>query len=248
MLVLGVGGAWLLGVLSLMAVRLLAASGSIGARYGFLVAFGWWLYERGDRTGIVNMTLNTVHNGILKFDTIVSDRKLENVWQNQYVVQMLRAARKRTTVEYPLVTFDEEEDIEGLFKRIVSTVTVVENGQRKRVVVRRADDYRAVYGPLLGLCSEKLTNAGALLLSIKAPMVEHKIVAALTYEKLTNTRARHFRVMLVQEAELLALPDECPALWHPDHATRYKTLCFLRDEYKRNPQFFGVLYSWTPIT
>ena len=52
---------------------------------------------RGDERNTINITLNIVVDNHLKFDTIVSDRRIWNVWPNQYRVYLIRRAAKLTT-------------------------------------------------------------------------------------------------------------------------------------------------------
>ena len=49
-------------------------------------ATGWFDYVRGDDRNIINVTLNMVIDSHLKFDTIVADRRVWDVWPNQYRV------------------------------------------------------------------------------------------------------------------------------------------------------------------
>ena len=82
--------------------------------------------------------------------------------------------------------------------------------QDPRVRLIREDDYKATYGPLISLVSEKCNNDNAIDLALGRPMDEHRFVIALTFEKLHNRRARHLRAMVIWEEALRSLPPECP--------------------------------------
>jgi hypothetical protein len=89
---------------------------------------------------------------------------------------------------------------------VVTTSTIVENGKTRRVRLIREDDYKAVYGPLISLVSEKCNNDNAIDLALGRPMEEHRFVIALTFERLHNRRARHLRAMVMWEEALRNLP------------------------------------------
>ena len=67
-------------------IRSLGGAGSKGLTVLGRYATGWFDYVRGDDRNTINVTLNMVVDGHLKFDTIVADRRVWNVWPNQYRV------------------------------------------------------------------------------------------------------------------------------------------------------------------
>src|SRR5262249_40080781 len=160
---------------------------------------------------IINVTLNMVVDNHLKFDTLVADRRIWYVWPNAYHQQMIRRAAKRTTAENPVVLFPETKprpkSLGGRVRRrlgrriekTLASVTVVENGKSQRVPMTRENDYKATYGPLISLISEKASNDSAIDLSLGYLMEEHRFVVALTFEQLTSRRARHLRAMVISE-------------------------------------------------
>ena len=119
---------------------------------------------------------------------------------------------------------------------------MVENGRRQRVRLMREDDYKATYGPLISLVSEKCTNDHAIDLALGQPMTEFRFVIALTFEKLNNRRARHLRAMVMSEEMLRNLPADCPRLDLDEHHTRFRTLQAIARQY-RHPERFGVVKS-----
>ena len=48
-----------------------------------------------------------VVDGHLKFDTIVAERRVIDVWPNTYRVSLIRRACKRTTLDNPVIEFPE---------------------------------------------------------------------------------------------------------------------------------------------
>ena len=78
-------------------IRSLGGAGSKGLTVLGRYATGWLDYVRGDDRNTINVTLNMVVDGHLKFDTIVADRRVWNVWPNQYRVYLIRRAAKLTT-------------------------------------------------------------------------------------------------------------------------------------------------------
>jgi len=216
---------------------------------------GWWDYLRGDDRNIVNVTLNMLVDGRLAFDTLVADRRLWFVWPNAYRVMLIRRAAKRTTKDNPVIAFRQsvapkswaghctlwcKEKMHGL----LASVRVVENGKSQRVRLQREDDYKATYGPLISLVSEKCSNDNAIDLSLGHPMEEYRFVIALTFEQLNNRRARHLRAMVIYEPTLLNLPDEMPLVDFEEHKTRYRTLQAIARQYAANPERFGIVKVW----
>src|ERR1044072_8841040 len=102
---LGVLAIYLGAVLTGAIIRSLGGAGSKGLTILGRYATGWFDYVRGDERNTINITLNIVMDGQLKFDTIVSDRRIWNVWPNQYRVYLIRRAAKLTTIDNPVITF-----------------------------------------------------------------------------------------------------------------------------------------------
>src|SRR5262249_3933509 len=106
--------------------------------------------------------------------------------------------------------------------------------------------YKAAYGPLISLVSEKCSNDHAIDLALGRAMDEYRFVVALTYEKLNNRRARHLRAMVMWEETLLNLPAECPGVEKEEHKTRFRTLQTIAGQYRANPERFGTVSVWRP--
>ena len=123
---------------------------------------------------------------------------------------------------------------------------IIENGKARRVRMVKEDDYRATYGPLISLVSERASNDDSIDLSLGRPMNEYRFVIALTFEKLNNRRARHLRAMVMWENALLALPAECPRVDIEEHRTRFRTLQAIAAQYRAHPERFGIVKVWRP--
>ncbi len=228
---LGVLAVYLGAVLTGAIIRSLGGAGSKGLTILGRYATGWFDYVRGDERNTINITLNIVVDNHLKFDTIVSDRRIWNVWPNQYRVYLIRRAAKLTTTDSPVIVFppppDEKRKRRGVSERIadrLASVTVTENGRSQRIRLVREDDYRATYAPLISLISEKCTNDDSIDLALGRPMEEHRFVIALTFEQLNMRRARHLRAMVMLESMLVNLPEHTPNVDFEEHKTRYRTL------------------------
>ena len=174
-------------------IRSLGGAGSKGLTVLGRYVTGWFDYVRGDDRNTINVTLNMVVDNHLKFDTIVADRRIWNVWPNPYRVHLIRRAAKRTTHRQSghrvSAAAAERERRASLGERItdmLASVTVTENGGSQRVRLMREDDYRATYGPLISLISEKCTNDDSIDLALGRPMEEFRFVIALTFEKLDS--------------------------------------------------------------
>jgi hypothetical protein len=255
---LGVLAVYLGAVITGAIIRSLGGAGAKGlAVFGRYVS-GWWFYVRGDDRDLINVTLNTIIDNHLKFDTLVADRRIWMVWPNAYRQAMIRRAAKLTTESNPVLLFPDAppkpkswwgrlrrrfgERIHGM----VTSIEVVENGRVQRVRLMREDDYKATYGPLISLVSEKCSNDNAIDLALGRPMDEFRFVVALTYEKLHNRRARHLRAMVVWEESLRNLPAESPVVDVPEHHTRFRTLQAIARQYAKHPERFGVVKIWRP--
>jgi hypothetical protein len=249
---LGILAVYLGAVLTGAIIRSLGGAGSKGLTVLGRYATGWLDYVRGDDRNTINVTLNTVVDGHLKFDTIVADRRIWSVWPNQYRVLLIRRAAKRTTSDNPVIIFPEaptaprRRSLGGRITDMLASVKVTENGQSQRVRLIREDDYRATYAPLISLVSEKCTNDDSIDLALGRAMNEHRFVIALTFEQLNSRRARHLRAMVMWEPTLLNLPDEMPRVDFEEHKTRYRTLQAISRLYRKHPERFGIVKVWRP--
>lgn len=251
---LGILAVYLGAVLTGALVRSLGGAGSKGLTFLGRYVTGWFDYLRGDDRTTINVTLNVIAGGRLRFDTIVADRRLWYVWPNAYRMQMIRRAARRTTVDNPVLVFPQQRprpQRRKLFARlrsklhdVLASTSHVVDGRRQRVRLTKEDDYRATYGPLISLVSEQCTNDGAIDLALGRPMDEFRFVIALTFEKLSNRRARHLRAMVMWEEALLSLPAECPQVEAPEHRTRFRTLQAIAAQYRAHPERFGIVNVW----
>src|ERR1044072_7653891 len=98
---LGILGGYLGAVATGAIIRSLGGAGSKGLTVLGRYATGWFDYVRADDRNTVNVTLNMVVDGHLKFDTIVSDRRIWHVWPNQFRIYLIRRAAKLTTLDNP---------------------------------------------------------------------------------------------------------------------------------------------------
>src|SRR5512141_409964 len=99
---LGILAVYLGAVFTAALIRSLGGAGSMGLTIAGRYFQGWIYYLRGDDRNTINVTINMIADGCLKFDTLVADRRLWYVWPNAYRVQMIRRAAKRTTMENPV--------------------------------------------------------------------------------------------------------------------------------------------------
>ena len=255
---LGVLAVYLGAVITGALIRSLGGAGSAGLTMAGRYMQGWFDYLRGDDRNTINVTLNMIVDDHLKFDTLVADRRLWYVWPNSYRVLMIRRAARRTTLDNPVVLFPQSprapKSMLGRIRHhwwervhdVVASSTVVENGKAQRVRLMREDDYKATYGPLISLVSEKCNNDNSIDVALGREMEEHRFVIALTFEKLHNRRARHLRAMVMLEETLRSLPKDCPRVDFEEHKTRYRTLQAIARQYAANPNCFGIVKVWRP--
>ena len=255
---LGVLAIYLGAVFTGALIRSLGGAGSAGLTMAGRYMQGWFDYLRGDDRNTINVTLNMIVDNHLKFDTLVADRRLWYVWPNSYRVLMIRRAARRTTLDNPVVLFPQNlrppKSLLGRIRQhwwrrvhdVVVSSTVVENGKAQRVRLMREDDYKATYGPLISLVSEKCNNDNSIDVALGREMEEHRFVVALTFEKLHNRRARHLRAMVMLEETLRSLPKDCPRVDFEEHKTRYRTLQAIARQYAASPHCFGIVKVWRP--
>src|SRR6476646_5968929 len=122
---LGVLAIYLGAVVTGAIIRSLGGAGSKGLTILGRYATGWFDYVRGDDRNTINVTLNMVVDGHLKFDTIVADRRIWSVWPNAYRVSLIRRAAKRTTTDNPVIIFPDPRPSRGVSKRITDAVASV---------------------------------------------------------------------------------------------------------------------------
>jgi hypothetical protein len=256
---LGILAVYLGAVFTGALIRSLGGAGSKGLTLIGRYVTGWFYYLRGDDRDIVNVTLNMIVDNRLKFDTLVADRRTWFVWPNAFRQQMIRRAAWRTTEENPVIRFLDAKlpapkSWAGRVRRRcgdmvydrLATVKITRNGKAQRVRLQPEDDYKATYGPLISLVSEKCSNDHAIDLALGRPMDEYRFVIALTFEQLSNRRARHLRAMVMWEEQLLNLPAECPDVDKDEHKTRFRTLQEIAMQYRANPERFGTVNIWRP--
>ena len=255
---LGVLAVYLGAVFTGALVRSLGGAGSKGITLAGRYVSGWFYYLRGDDRDIVNVTLNMIVDGHLAFDTLVADRKVWFVWPNAYRVLLIRRAAKRTVGDNPVILFPQGKPQPktrlGRFSRrcsdsihgMLASADIIENGKSRRVRLMPENDYKATYGPLISLISEKCANDNAIDFALGRPMEEYRFVVALTYEKLHDRRARHLRAMVMWEPALLNLPEECPRVDFEEHKTRFRTLQAIARQYRAHPECFGIVKVWRP--
>jgi hypothetical protein len=256
---LGVLAVYLGAVFTGALIRSLGGAGSKGLAVAGRYVTGWFYYLRGDDRDIINITLNMIVDNKLKFDTLVADRRTWFVWPNAFRQQMIRRAARRTTVEDPVIRFPQvsvrtprtwagrvRQRCGEMVYGSLTTVKIMSNGKRQRVRLQPEDDYKATYGPLISLVSEKCSNDHAIDLALGRPMDEYRFIIALTFEQLSNRRARHLRAMVMWEEQLLNLPAECPQVEKEEHRTRFCTLQEIARQYRANPERFGTFNVWRP--
>jgi len=254
---LGVLAVYLGAILTGTIIRSLGGAGGAGLTVAGKYMRGWRAYLRGEENEIVNITLNMVIDNHLKFDTIVADRNVNEVWSNPYHVRLIRAAAKKTTHDNPVIMFQEERVVPPkswlgrLQRRIgkamigrMTSAEIVEGGQTKRIFLTRQEIYRATYAPLISLISERVSSDNAIDLAVGRPVEEFHFVVALTYEQLSNRRARHLRAMVIYEPMLAGLSEKMPEVDHEEHKTRYGTLLSVSRQYRKNPERFGIVRIW----
>jgi len=255
---LGVLAVYLGAVFTGALIRSLGGAGSKGLTMAGRYVQGWFYYLRGDDRDIVNVTLNIIVDNHLKFDTLVADRRTWLVWPNAYRQRLIRLAALRTTEDNPVVLFPDDPPwpntwggrvrrrCDDMVQDMLATVKIVKDGKARRVRLQRESDYKATYGPLISIISEKCNNDTSIDLALGREMTEHRFVIALTYEKLHDRRARHLRAMVVLEETLKNLPPDCPRVDTEEHKTRYRTLQAIARQYAKNPAHFGIVRVWRP--
>ena len=254
---LGVLAVYLGAVFTGALVRSLGGAGSKGITLAGRYVSGWFYYLRGDDRDIVNVTLNMIVDSHLAFDTLVADRKVWFVWPNAYRVLLIRRAAKRTMGDNPVILFPQGKPQPktrlGRFSRRfrLDSRHAGERGHRRERQEPPGppdpeNDYKATYGPLISLISEKCANDNAIDFALGRPMEEYRFVVALTYEKLHDRRARHLRAMVMWEPALLNLPEECPRVDFEEHKTRFRTLQAIARQYRAHPECFGIVKIWRP--
>jgi len=78
----------------------------VGRYWGRYQAWRQWQSKRF--LGRINVSLNSLMDGVLKIRTIF-ERSLEEVFQNPIAIEKVRAASGRTTVADPLLPIDKED-------------------------------------------------------------------------------------------------------------------------------------------
>ena len=248
---LGILAVYLGAVITGAIIRSLGGAGSKGLTVLGRYATGWFDYVRGDDRNTINVTLNMVVDNHLKFDTIVSDRRIWNVWPNQYRVYLIRRAAKLTTIDNPVITFPPppERKRRSIGERItdmLASVTVIENGKSQRIRARprgrlsrdlwTADQprQREVHQRRFDRSRARPADGGASFRhrvdlraaqhAPRAPPARHGDPGNHAAQSAGRDAARRFRG--AQE--------------------RYRTLQAIAKLYRAHPERFGIVKVWRP--
>jgi hypothetical protein len=219
-------------------VRSLSTAGGSGLVYLGKVAFGWLRYRQGiDDT--INVTLNTTRDGVLMIDTWVDEHRLDEIWHNAWHVIRLQRMAQLCTEDDPLIKFRYRKNGRWHLKSYESEP--------------RHNEYRKTYDRIVNKIAAYITNQNSLDYSLGLHFVPHRYVVALTFERLRDRRAQHFRVMVINERELLDFPQDGVSVMRPEHETRLRTLRAIARQYKEeharnpdHPERFGILVVWRP--
>jgi hypothetical protein len=96
---------------------------------------------------------------------------------------------------------------------------------------RLARTYRRVYGPVRSVIREMMSLVGSDYAMLGYPVEQHRLVVALAFEPDLPEADQHWRVFVIWEEVLKALPDECPPVGDPRLLHRYETLRKIRQIY-----------------
>ena len=162
------------------------------------------------------------------------------------------ASAPPSTIRWSLSRARTRRTRRGLIRSAAATTSTTagqRQGRRERQGAARApereDDYRATYGPLISLVSEKCTSDDSIDLALGRPMEEYRFVIALTYEKLNNRRARHLRAMVMWEEACSTCPRNVRG--SISRSTRPASHpAGDRARIPRHPERFGVVNIWRP--
>jgi hypothetical protein len=218
-------------------MRSVAVAGGSAMLYLTRLAHSWFNYRLGnDET--INVTLNTTRDGVLTIDTWIDEHKLSDIWHNHWHVVRLKGMAKLCTEDDPVIKFRRK--VRGKWVPV------------KPTGIPKHSEYRRTYDRLINKIAACLANQNSLDYSLGKPMVAHRYVVALTYEKLCDLRSQHFRVMVVREAELLDFPEKV-RVTRPELTTRFETLKAIARQYREDyavnpeqPERFGILLVWRP--
>lgn len=103
-----------------------------------------------------------------------------------------------------------------------------------------SDDHWFFLNSVLNEISEKFAD-GFIAREVDPSLPTTSYLICLTNECDGNLRTRKIRAMLIRRALLENLPEACPQLEQPEHATRWKTLQTMAQRWKENPIQFMEL-------
>lgn len=134
-----------------------------------------------------------------------------------------------------------EMDCEDVFLNPSAAKAVVEFAKKTTVadpiLPIPKDDCWLYLNAVLNEISERFA-AGQIKRDLGLPVERGEYLMCLTCERAGPVRTQKIRAMLLRKSMLTALPAEEPSYENPSHATRWKTLLQLAEQYKANPHRF----------
>lgn len=134
-----------------------------------------------------------------------------------------------------------EMDCEGVFLNPSAAKTIVELAKKTTaadpILPIPKDDCWVYLNAVLNEISERFAT-GQIKRDLGMSVQRGVYLVCLTCERAGAVRTRKIRAMLLRKSMLTALPTEEPSYESPSHATRWKTLQQLAEQYRANPHRF----------
>ena len=202
-------------------VRLILGAFNAVTVHAFRILRGFHL--RNYDPNIVNINRDIVRPDSYAIDCLLADRTLAEVIKNPFYAFRLSLAARMSTSEDPVVRFPRRRRWLGL-----GAPTPLD---------RQARTYRRVYGPIRSVIREMMSLVGSDYAMLGYPVEQHRLIVALAFEPDLPEADQHWRVFVVWEEALKALPQACPPIDDPRLAHRYETLRKIRKVYlSDNPE------------
>lgn len=168
-------------------------------------------------------------------------RRARTRWRNRDFLDRLNVSLTRIEQGKLQIRTILEMTCEGIFLNPSAAKNVVELAKKTTaddpILPIPKDDCWLYLNTVLNEISERFA-AGQIKRDLGLPVERGIYVLCLTCERAGPVRTQKIRGMLLQKSLLTALPQEEPAYESPTHATRWKTLHQLADQYQKNPHRF----------
>jgi len=168
-------------------------------------------------------------------------RRAQRQWEKREFFDRLNVSLNRISEGTLRIRTLVEKSCEDIFLNSVAANRLIATAQNTTaddpIIPLEKDEVWLYLNAVLNEISERFA-VGQLYLDMGLPTRIETYLICLTNECEGALRTRKIRAMVVRKSLLTDLPASAPKFEHPNHATRWRTLGQLAEQYARDPERF----------